>query len=220
MMYFTTNQLSLTSFVAVSFKQLFLYLVKYQLSIKTSVRQFAEDSRPASCYKIQWTGLSSFPLWFTPTAPNGQTLSKATSPASACEFLRPDETGCCHARGERRLSPAVIEAHWVTPWAAEQLLLQLLPASARQSEHQQGPSEHTSCRPEVHRNEHTYLSSLSWKWMGKTSEEWAERQDLALGTAFETKEVWAAVLKKQRKWNIWKLSLRASELGTRQTKCS
>lgn len=61
-MYFTTNQLSLISFVAVAFKQIFLHLVKDQLSIKTSVRQFAEDSRPASRYTIQQTGLSSFPL--------------------------------------------------------------------------------------------------------------------------------------------------------------
>lgn len=44
MMHFTTNQLSLTAFVAVAFKQLFLHLVKDQLSIKTSVRWFAEDS--------------------------------------------------------------------------------------------------------------------------------------------------------------------------------
>lgn len=59
--YFTTNQLSLISFVAVAFKP-FLHLVKDQLSIKTCVRQFAEDSRPASLYEIQQTGLSSFPL--------------------------------------------------------------------------------------------------------------------------------------------------------------
>lgn len=132
-MYFTINQLSLSSFVAVAFKQLFLHLVKDQLCVKTSERQCAEDSRPASRYKIHQTGLSSFPLWFTSTVPNGLTLSKVTSPASACEFLRPDETGWAHTQGERHLSPAVIQTHWVTPWATEQLLLQLVLASAQWS---------------------------------------------------------------------------------------
>lgn len=43
--------------------------------------------------------------------------------------------------------------------------------STMECECQQGPSEHASCRPKVYRNEqtHTYLSPLSWKWMGKTS---------------------------------------------------
>lgn len=208
MMHFTTNQLSLTAFVAVAFKQLFLHLVKDQLSIKTSVRWFAEDSsQPPVTKSIKLVS----PVCHCDSHP----LFQMGKPWAN----RPPQHQPVNSSGLKKL--VVLIARWETfvsssdsgalshSWAAEQLLLQLLLASAGgecvSKIPQSTPVAGLRCTG-MNKHTHTPLSSLCWKWMGKTSEEWAERQDLALGTAFETR-MWVAVPKKQRKLNIWTLSL-------------
>lgn len=219
-MHFTTNQLSLTAFVAVAFKQLFLHLVKDQLSIKTSVRWFAEDSsQPPVTKSIKLVS----PVCHCDSHP----LFQMGKPWAN----RPPQHQPVNSSGLKKL--VVLIARWETfvsssdsgalshSWAAEQLLLQLLLASAGgecvSKIPQSTPVAGLRCTG-MNKHTHPWVHCAGNEWAkqvrnGQRGRTWLWEQPLKQGCEWLCQ-------RSRENWTYEHCHLRASELGTRQMKCS